>query len=80
MRQPRNGREPVTARSPLRLRMVLAGFGFLVGLLGAAVAWWILQPRSGGFAVACLVLAAISLVDLGVVLARIRRSRPPQDS
>jgi hypothetical protein len=59
--------------------MVLAGFGLVMGLIGAALAWWILQPRSAGFAVACLALAAISVVDLLVVLARLRRSRSPQE-
>lgn len=81
----RSGDEPSTARSPLRLRLVLAIFGAAVATAGAA-----------GFALAGLVwpaalfaaVAAVALVNIAVVVVRLRQGPrfqpgpdvPPLDS
>jgi drug/metabolite transporter (DMT)-like permease len=77
----RSGSEPATARSPLRLRLVLAVLGgAFAALLGAAL---LLRPQqSGGQTVwgALLVLAAVAAaIDVVVIVRRLkteRRARP----
>jgi uncharacterized protein DUF6343 len=55
--------------SALRLRLVLAIFGLVVCLVGAIILWHVAIP----IAVALFVLAAIALVDMGVILTRLSR-------
>ena len=75
----RTGTEPQTVRSPLRLRMVLAGFGLIactvaaVSLLGKA------QHQAGSTSTALTVAAAVAgvgalvaIVDLAVLAGRRR--------
>jgi hypothetical protein len=64
-----SGREPTEARSAVGLRKVLAWFGLLVGLVGAVVAWLVVDPAQPITAILCLLISAGALVDL-VVLAR----------
>ncbi|XIG80170.1 hypothetical protein C1N81_33150 [Streptomyces sp. SGAir0957] len=66
----RTGDEPVTARSPLRLRLGLALFGFVWTAFGTVAfaltgrPWW---------ALACGVLALITAVDVVMILRHIRQ-------
>ena len=66
----RSGDEPAHARSPLRLRLALAGFG---GLL--AVAWLVLSLIAGSaIGVACAAaLGVIAGTNITVVVYRIRQ-------
>jgi hypothetical protein len=65
----RSGDEPGHARSPLRLRLALAGFGLVTALIAAVVVHRVAPaPVVIGF-VAVAVLAA---VDLAVVVHRLR--------
>jgi len=81
-RSSRTGTEPVTARSALGLRLLLAGL-FLPLFAAAAVLLAVraAQPGSGGagpataLAVLCGVLAVTAAVDLVVVVRRPRRER-----
>ncbi|MFI0236783.1 DUF6343 family protein [Streptomyces sp. NPDC016845] len=69
-RQVRTGDEPVTARSPLRLRLGLALFGFAWTAFGTVAfaltdrPWW---------AVACGALALITAVDVVMIGRHIRQ-------
>jgi hypothetical protein len=69
-----SGREPTEARTAVGLRKVLAWFGLLVGVAGAAVAWLVVDPAQPITAILCLLISAGALVDL-VVLARHREVR-----
>ncbi|WP_432494219.1 DUF6343 family protein [Kineococcus gypseus] len=73
----RTGTEPRTARSPLVLRLVLALFGLVVcAVLGAL--WLSASPPPGGTrgpGFVLLALAALAVVDVAVVTARLRRRR-----
>ncbi|AWW36870.1 DUF6343 family protein [Streptomyces cadmiisoli] len=84
-RFPRTGTEPVTAQSPLRLRLLLSGI-FLPVFLAAAVLFGLWAASSGpgdspgtgaltGLAVACGVLAVIAAADGLVVRRRMRQER-----
>jgi hypothetical protein len=53
---------------------VLAWFGLLVGLAGAALAWLVVDPAPPIPGILCLLISAGALVDL-VVLARRRGVR-----
>jgi hypothetical protein len=66
----KTGDEPVHARSPLRLRLVLASFGLLCAIVGA-----VLFTGFGFTAgvVACAVLGLIAVTDLVVVIVRMRQ-------
>ncbi|MEU6893563.1 DUF6343 family protein [Streptomyces sp. NPDC046557] len=66
----RTGNEPVTARSPLRLRLWLSLWGLLWAAGGAAV--FALAGRPG-WAAACGALAVLAAVDLIVVVHHIRQ-------
>lgn len=73
----RTGTEARTARSPLRLRLVLAAFGLAVCTV-LAIAWFtVAAPPTGsrapGWALA--VLALLAALDLVVVSRRLRRRR-----
>ncbi|MFF8647787.1 DUF6343 family protein [Streptomyces griseoluteus] len=84
-RQARTGTEPVTARSALKLRLVLSVTGLLVFVLGTVVfAVWAGAVRQQDvpdrtqltvLAVICGVLAVFAAVDLVVVLLRLARER-----
>ncbi|MFG3094594.1 DUF6343 family protein [Streptomyces sp. NPDC048202] len=81
----RTGTEPVTARSALRLRLVLGVLGLLVFLLGTALfALWagtvtqrdVPDPTQlTVLAVICGILAVFAAVDLVVVVLRLLRER-----
>mgnify|MGYP001157633210 CR=1 FL=1 len=71
------GDEPLTARSPLRLRAVLSGIALPAGA-AAAVVFAMAGSRDGGpgawtAAAICAVIALVALIDL-VVIARRSRS------
>ncbi|MFJ3923604.1 DUF6343 family protein [Streptomyces sp. NPDC090022] len=66
----RSGNEPVTARSPLRLRLWLSVWGLIWAVGGAAV--FSMVGRSG-WAAACAALALIVAVDLVLVVRHIRQ-------
>ncbi|MFC4496035.1 DUF6343 family protein [Streptomyces ovatisporus] len=86
-RRPRSGTEPVTARSALRARLILASIFTPVFVAATALFWyWTTQtgageaPSAGSLltlTIACGLLALFSLVDLLVVLRRRRRESPP---
>ncbi|XVQ15292.1 DUF6343 family protein [Spirillospora sp. CA-255316] len=74
-RQP-PGDEPLTARSPLRLRAVLSTVALLAGAV-AAVLFAVAGSRGGGpgpwtAAAICAVIALVALVDLVVIARRAR--------
>ncbi|GAA2628583.1 DUF6343 family protein [Actinomadura fulvescens] len=74
-RQP-PGDEPVTACSPLRLRVVLS-LTALVWAGAAAILFVVLGSRNGGalnwsLAVVCLVIVLVSAIDLLVISRRLR--------
>ncbi|MGP3923194.1 DUF6343 family protein [Streptomyces sp. 8N616] len=87
-RHPRAGTEPVTARSALGLRMVLAVIYTPVFLAGAVLfAIWGARsdagssPSSGALgaiAIVCAVLSLLALTDLLVVEHRRKRERGPR--
>ncbi|MYV40547.1 hypothetical protein GT030_17140 [Streptomyces sp. SID1328] len=84
-RHARTGTEPVTARSALKLRLVLNMIGLLVFVLGTVLfAVWAGAVRQQDvpdptqltvLAVICGVLAVFAVVDLVVVLLRLARER-----
>ncbi|GGL64649.1 hypothetical protein GCM10010129_05320 [Streptomyces fumigatiscleroticus] len=84
-RHPRSGTEPVTARSPLRLRLLLSAvflplFTAAAVLFGLSAARWSTgdSPDRGvlvALTVLCAVLALTAAVDLLVVARRLRRER-----
>ncbi|MFI7142342.1 DUF6343 family protein [Streptomyces massasporeus] len=85
---PRTGTEPVTAQSPLGLRLLLAGV-FVPAFIAATVLFgvWAANSDHGdspgrgsliGLAVVCGILALLAAVDLVVVLRRLKRERAPR--
>ncbi|WP_329194359.1 MULTISPECIES: DUF6343 family protein [unclassified Streptomyces] len=66
----RTGNEPVTARSPLRLRLWLSLWGLIWAAGGAAL--FSLGERPG-WAAACAVVAVLAAVDSLVVVHHIRQ-------
>lgn len=69
--RPRTGDEPLHARSPLRMRLVLAFTGLANGLLGVGIfGFWL---RALPFAVFFAVVSVIALGNIVVVLHRIRQ-------
>lgn len=66
----RSGDEPGHARSPLRLRLGLAGFGLVTALLAAAV---VRSVAPNAIVVVFLVLALVAMVDLIAIRRQIRR-------
>jgi hypothetical protein len=68
--QPKGARGTVERPySALRLRLVLAIFGFVVCIAGAIVLWHRTMP----IAIALFVVAATALVDMGIILTRLSR-------
>ncbi|MFI5572225.1 DUF6343 family protein [Streptomyces sp. NPDC051740] len=84
-RSPRTGTEPVTARSPLRPRLLLAAVFLPLFLAGTALFGTRAARSDAGdspgrgppapLAVVCGVLALTALLDLAVVPRRLRRGR-----
>lgn len=71
--QPRGARGTVERPySALRLRRVLAAFGFFVCLVGGVL---MVTTGHAAFAVALFLLAVVAAVDLVVVMTRIQRGR-----
>lgn len=78
----RTGNEPKTARSPLRMRLWLSLWGLAWAVFGLTA--FALTGRAG-WAAACGVLLVLVLIDLTVVVHRMRqgpryqpgRTRPP---
>ncbi|MEU3222776.1 DUF6343 family protein [Streptomyces sp. NPDC006976] len=70
----RTGKEPTTARSPLRMRLWLSLWGLAWAVFGVTA--FAVNGRTG-WAVACGVLLALILVDLCVVVYRLRRGGQP---
>ena len=69
--QPRTGDEPSHARSPLRMRLVLACCGLVNGLLGVGIfGFWL---RALPFLAFFAALTLLSLGNIVVVLVRIRQ-------
>ncbi|MFD8568305.1 DUF6343 family protein [Streptomyces sp. NPDC057694] len=66
----RTGDEPVTARSPLRLRLGLALFGLLWTTAGTVAFLFAHRP---GWALACGVLWLITTIDLFMITRHIRQ-------
>lgn len=66
----RSGDEPGHARSPLRLRQGLAGFGLIMALVAAVV---VHSVAPGAVVVLFLVIALVALVDLVAVGRQIRQ-------
>ncbi|MFC7885833.1 DUF6343 family protein [Streptomyces sp. NPDC057376] len=84
-RHPRTGTEPVTAQSPLGLRLVLSALFLPLFLAGAAYfAVWAADAGPGDspgrgslvvLAVVCAAFALLAAADLMVVLRRMRHER-----
>lgn len=66
----RTGNEPITARSPLRMRFWLGVWG-LIWTAGGTVAFTFAERP--GWAVACGVLFLVVAVDLALVVRHIRQ-------
>ncbi|MEU8462830.1 DUF6343 family protein [Streptomyces sp. NPDC029003] len=66
----RTGNEPVTARSPLRLRFWLSLWGILWGAAGAVA---FVLAGLPGWAAACAALVVLAGVDLAVVVRHMRQ-------
>lgn len=66
----RSGNEPVTARSPLRLRFWLSVWGMFWSAAGAAVFSLAARP---GWAAVCAAVTVLAAVDLAVVLRHIHQ-------
>ena len=66
----RTGNEPITARSPLRMRFWLGVWG-LIWTAGATIAFAFAERL--GWAVACGVLFLVVAVDLSLVVRHIRQ-------
>ncbi|MEU1823934.1 MULTISPECIES: DUF6343 family protein [Streptomyces] len=66
----RTGNEPMTARSPLRLRFGLASFGLV--WTAAGTAFFALAGRPG-WAIACGVVMLVTVIDLVVIIRHIRQ-------
>ncbi|MDQ1033706.1 hypothetical protein QFZ75_000122 [Streptomyces sp. V3I8] len=85
LRRARTGTEPATARSPLRLRLLLSA-GFLPLFVAASVIFAVWAANSGTedspgrgvlivLAAVCAALALVAAGDLGVVTHRLRHAR-----
>ncbi|MFJ8665936.1 DUF6343 family protein [Streptomyces sp. NPDC093600] len=66
----RTGSEPTTARSPLRMRFWLSIWGLIWAVFGTTA--FALAGRPG-WAAACGVLFLVVLVDMAMVLRRLRQ-------
>ncbi|MGW1022561.1 DUF6343 family protein [Streptomyces sp. NPDC002577] len=75
----RTGSEPMTARSPLRMRFWLSVWGVIVTVAGTVA--FVLAGRPG-WAAACAALWLITIIDMAVILRHIRegpRYQPGRD-
>ncbi|MFE7751819.1 DUF6343 family protein [Streptomyces sp. NPDC057428] len=75
----RTGSEPMTARSPLRMRFWLSLWGMLWAAFGLAA--FLIADRAG-WATACGVLLAVTVTDFCLVVRRMRqgaRFQPGRD-
>jgi hypothetical protein len=68
----RSGDEPGHARSPLRLRLGLAGFGLIAALVAAAVVGSV-APVPVPVVIGFVAVAVLAAVDLAVVARRLRQ-------
>ncbi|MGW1891895.1 DUF6343 family protein [Streptomyces sp. NPDC002004] len=66
----RTGSEPVTARSPLRMRFWLSVWGFIWTAAGTSAFALVGRP---GWAAACGVLWLIITIDMAMVVRHIRQ-------
>lgn len=66
----RTGNEPVTARSPLRMRFWLSVWGLLWAVGGTALFALVERP---GWAIACAVLSLVVMTDLMIVVHRLHQ-------
>jgi hypothetical protein len=66
----RTGDEPSHARSPLRARLALAGFGLVFALIAAGV---LAGMGHTGVALAFVAVAVLAVVDIAVVVAHLRK-------
>ncbi|MFJ6481204.1 MULTISPECIES: DUF6343 family protein [unclassified Streptomyces] len=66
----RSGNEPVTARSPLRLRFWLGVWGLVWAAAGTALFSLVGRP---GWAAACGALAVVVVVDLCMIVRHIHQ-------
>jgi Family of unknown function (DUF6343)/Protein of unknown function (DUF3099) len=66
----RTGDEPSHARSPLRARLALAGFGLVFALIAAGV---LAGMGHTGVALAFVAVAVLAVVDIAVVVAHLRQ-------
>ncbi len=66
----RTGNEPVTARSPLRMRLWLSLWAAVWALFGLAAFVWAGRP---GWAAACGVLLAVTVTDLALIVRHMRQ-------
>lgn len=66
----RTGSEPSTARSPLRMRLWLSVWGMIWALFGVVA---FVATGRAGWATACAVLLAVTVVDLCVVIRHLRQ-------
>lgn len=66
----RSGNEPSTARSPLRLRLLLALFGVALGAAGLAVG---LALRNPVIVLGSAATLLVAVVDVAIVLRRLRQ-------
>lgn len=72
----RLGDEPISARSPLHLRLILSAFGALVLTSGALYAFSRSDPASGVVFLGgvAAVFAIIAFIDLYVIVARLKKN------
>ncbi|WP_432074733.1 DUF6343 family protein [Streptomyces wuyuanensis] len=66
----RTGNEPVTARSPLRMRFWLSVWGLLWAVAGTALFALAARPE---WAIACGVLSLVVMTDLMIVVHRLHQ-------
>lgn len=77
MRTHRLGNEPLQARSPLHLRLILSGFGAAVLMLGAVYAFTLADPAGGVVFLGGLsaVFAIVAMIDMYVVYGELRHQK-----
>ena len=72
----RLGDEPISARSPLHLRLILSAFGALILTPGAFYAFSRSDPAPGVVLLGgvAAVFAIIAFIDLYVIVARLKKN------
>lgn len=73
----RMGNEPLSARSPLHLRLILSAFGAVVLTLGAIYAFSRSDPASGVVFLGGLsaVFAIVAMIDMYVISAQLKSEK-----